>query len=248
MYGNFTARVEEVLQVTATTTTIEVVKFTARLEEVLNERLDIIASAANVSSDSLIGLIFVTNAGDQLVSGNGVDLIRARVRVHRRQLATEELDVSKCNDTEMRINVQVVMESATAEERNRFVETFENANLPEFIQNVTGTGDVAKVCAPAAVTEMSRETVDAPPPPPPLALTTDSSSDIPIWLIAAIAASALLVCCMILACFYWRAAEDEECEKPGDIKVAQARNTVRTRVAQATTGGGYVLMDLGKLK
>jgi hypothetical protein len=214
IYGNYTAKVQEVLQVGTITTSINPSSFTDRLEILLNERIRIIAASTNVSSDALSGIVLVSNPGVASVDELQVE-VQSNVLTHygHRQLQlTSALDTSGCDSASMRVAVEIIMQSSTSDERNAFMEAFDSSVLPGLIQNITGSGEIAVVCAQAIVTEASRATVDAPPPPPDLGLQTEPQ-ELPrtVFVIAIIAAGLALVLGGACAWYYFgRTSRDEE--------------------------------------
>lgn len=203
VYANFTAKVEEVVQVGTITTAIQPVAFSERLQELLDERITIIATDTNVSSDALKGVITVSNPGVAATDAPS----------RRRTQAVTALDTSGCVLANMRLNIEIIMESPTQAERDRFMQLFSNTNLPGVIANITGSGELGVVCAAAAVTDASRETVDAPPPPPDLGLTVpDEPLPRTVFIVAIVAATLILCLCGFVAWYYLvgRDNDDEE--------------------------------------
>jgi len=207
MYTNYTAKVQEVLAVGTITTTIDPVVFDRRLEEVLNERLALIAEATNATG--LSGVVVIIQPGG-------------------RRLQVQTLDTSSCDPNAMQVSIEIIMEAATLAERTRFIDLFDNSVLPGIIQNITGSGDVAGVCAAAAVTELSRATADAPPPPPDLGLTIPDSDPIPrtVWVIAIVASGLILSLGCLCAWYYFGGVRRREEEEEEDSTKAQLKKAI----------------------
>jgi len=219
IYANFTARLQEVVQVGTITIATPPGLFATRLGEVLEERITSIAEQSNVSTDAFSGTVRVIAPG---VSATDTEpaLLRVDLReehfAHRRMQVLTTLDTSLCQLSSMRIAIDILMESATSEERNRFMEVFDNNMLPALIANITGDGVIAQVCAPAAITAFSRETVDAPPPPPTQGLSIPDDQPLPrtVFVVSIVAATLIFVlgaaCCWYI---YGGRSDDDDADK-----------------------------------
>lgn len=193
MYANYTATVQEVLQVGTITTAVEPVAFSERLEDILNERIVLIADSTGISYSSLQGIVRVYQPGaDAQLAVSTAALIRRRLTP-----ATTALDTTNCDENSIRIGVEIIMETDDPEARNSFMDSFDNTVLPGFITNVTGSGVHAATCAPSVVSAAGRETVDAPPPPPAIGIRTEPDGPLSptVILVAAIIGMLVFLVC-----------------------------------------------------
>lgn len=226
MYGNFTATVEEVLQVGTITTSIQPAAFTERLQEILDERLAIIATNTNTSLDALSGTVSISNPGQASAT-------RRRIQA----VTPAPLDTSNCDVASMRINVEILMQSSTPEERNTFMTAFDNSDIPAVIANATGSGDNAAVCAAAAITQLSRETVDAPPPPPNIGLTVpDEPLPRGFILVAILVALVIFLSCGIYLWFAFFRSRTKEEDRPKAVIALNQESAETTSFFGIPTG------------
>ena len=198
IYANFTATVEEVIQIGTVSLNVPLETFEARLQQVLDERIGVIVEQTNVSNDAFTGVMTIYEAEEPIVPAESR---RSRSR-HLQTLSP--LDTSSCDSSAMRVGVNIVMESEDPSERNRFMELFDKEDLPAFISDITTDGVNAAVCAPATITSVSRETVDAPPPPPGLQPLAQPDEPLPpTVLIVAITAGVLVLIFGACVGFYY---------------------------------------------
>jgi hypothetical protein len=224
IYANYTATVKEVLNVATITSPIDPVVFGTRLNEVLNERIDALAAATNVSVSALTGIVRVEQPG--IAATEDTLALRGDGDGHpmfgRRKLQTP-LDTSGCDTSNMRVNIEIRMESGAAADRDSFIAQFSNVNFPGIISNITGAGEVALVCAAAVVTDAGRETVNAPPPPPDLGLTVPDDQPLPrtVWIVAIVAATLIFVLCGVCV-YYFYFAGRRRSEEKADMKAVDS--------------------------
>ena len=247
IYANYTATVEEILQVGTITTSIDPVAFSERLENILNERIVLIADSANISYSSLQGVVSVYQPGyDAQIAVSTTALIRRRLTP-----ATTPLDTSLCDENSVRIGIEILMETESPEARNTFMDNFDNTVLPGFIANVTGSNVHASTCAPSVVSAAGRETVDAPPPPPTLGLRTepdDPLSPTVVLIAAIIGALALCVCGGYVAYIVLgRNGSDEKEKEKGGVESIPLRvpYTTTESNAEALAGKKYFVLSVG---
>lgn len=185
MYSNYTATVSEAVEV-AVRGGLDSSTVLAREDEIVNGRINIIATALNINASAFSGSI-VHDAGTR----------RRLLSVGwRRRL--NDLNTSACDSSIFVYMMTLIHESVDASERDRVVE-FVDANGGSFgpVINATGEGDDAVVCVAAAVTSIDREIVDAPPPPP-LGLALQTSDPLPIstiLIVGTVVAGFACLCC-----------------------------------------------------
>ena len=187
MYGNFTATVSEVLTLDPITITVSSEVLAVRLQEVVDERIAIIASTTNTSAGSFSGTVTVVESPADASTRRNL-----ATNTHRELQSLTPLDTSGCDENSPQVTIEITLGTLSSDDRNRFIETFNHNYLPNVINNITGTGRNAVVCGDAAVTEATREVVDAPPPPPGPNVEDASPPSI-IFIIAGIVGALTLV-------------------------------------------------------
>ena len=246
MYGNYTAKMEEVLQVGTITVATPPDLFEKRLAEVLDDRIALVVDGTNVTSDAMSGFVKVLAPG---VTSFTDAMYSVEVNEPRRRLQTASLDTSGCDVAAMRVSVALFMESASPAERDEFIANFQATVLPALIANITGDGVNAAVCASAVVTAVGREMVDAPPPPPSLGLTTPPSDPLPttVYIVAAIVGALLFV--LAAACMWYffgpRTRDDDEKKRKVNVAdgVAETSSFLGKVKGGASKRVGYFVLD-----
>ena len=159
IYGNFTAKIQEVLEV-GTSTTVDIVVTQARLGVVLADRIAQIARLTNTTADLLTGSVRLEPPTDTDTANSNPNPNR------RRRLSTSTgtgtgtiidpwttttVDESTCNGTLSRIYLDIDFTSEDPAEQARFIQAFEalaNDVGTEPIDDVDGAGSIAYVCVP----------------------------------------------------------------------------------------------------
>ena len=204
LYDNYTAVIAEAMDVPITSTESDTeAGILTQADVIVSDRITVLIDAMaaadlNISSNSISGeLVMVTSSTARRRS------MRSRRLQTSGGTSIAGLDTSACNTSfadSAVFGVVLTITASSLAERDAilaFMITYDSSGSTT--AGATGiVGETATVCAPALVTALRRDLVDAPPPPPP----TPQADGLSIEAIIALSAGgALVLMCMAYTCY-----------------------------------------------